>query len=209
MSRHWKALLVLAVVTVVGLGPGPERQSAAGPTPRSGAELAAALAAAETEVKLACAPLLNWDLPLDVAQLATVGTARTAGQLPFAPVVPRFGLLPQVVQVSDPARVVAADRSVAFVYRFPTGPDFPTNGRVLVKESTATMTTETLRAIAADPAGSAAVTFRMIRVGSTPALLTTTHGVGRVQFVRAGVEYDVTGPAVSPAEVQRLAALTG
>ncbi len=207
MSRHCKALLVLAVVTAVSLGSGPERRSAAGRTPRSGAELAAALAAAETEVKLACAPLLNWDLPLDAAKLATVGTARALGKLPFAPVVPSFGLAPQVVQVSDPARVVAADRSVAFVYRFPTGPDFPTNGRVLVKESTATMTNETLRATAADPAGSAAVKFRMIRVGSTPALLTTSSGAGRVQFVRDGVEYDVTGPAVSPAEVQRLAAL--
>lgn len=209
MLGRAKAMLVAGVAAAAVASPGSTPSGAAGPAFSTGDDLRSRLAAASTEHKLACAPLLNWDSPLDPARTATEATARAIGRLPFAPVVPRFGLRPELVQVSDPGQVAPADRSVAFLYRFATGSAFPTNGRVLVKESTATMTAGTLRAIAADPGASAAVTFRMIKLGGTPALLSSVNGVGRVQFVRGGVEYDVTGPAVRPAEVQRLAALVG
>ena len=205
MLGHAKLLLVATVVAAALTG--ASAPAAPGTQPVTSGDLEARLAAAATETKLACAPQLNWDSPLDQAKIATSSSARILGRLPFAPVVPRFGVRPQLVQVSDPDRVAAADRSVAFLYRFATGPAFPSNGRIVVKESTATMTPDTLRAIAADPGASAAVTFRMISFGGTAALLSSANGVGRVQFVRGGVEYDVTGPAVAPAEVQRLAAL--
>jgi hypothetical protein len=112
--------------------------------------------------------------------------------------MPQFGIAPSLVQVSPSAR------AIALVYHFPLGTAFPVDGRVLVLEYQVSLTEEQLEAVAANPPGPAA-DFTVIRVNGHGALLVHANGIGRVQFILHGVQYDVTGPAVSPQEAAHLA----
>ena len=147
-------------------------------------------------------PRINWDSPLPGGKASSTRTARADGRLPFAPTVPQFGLPPTLVQVTGPAS--NDQRTVAYVYHFPTGNAFPVDGRVRVLEYQASITEKQLEAVAANPPGPAA-DFTVIMINGHGALLVHANGVGRVQFIEHGVMYDVTGPAVSPEEAEHLA----
>lgn len=147
-------------------------------------------------------PAINWDNPIPDGAVVALSHARSAGALSFSPTAPGFGRAPVTVEVANPAMWHA----VAFVYHFPTGPDFPVDGRVRVLEMETTVTQADLLAVASNPPGPAS-DFSVITISGHQALLVQGNGVGRVQFIRNGIEYDVTGPAVSPAEAEKLAAL--
>jgi hypothetical protein len=150
----------------------------------------------------AARPTINWDSPLPGGKASSAWTARADGRLPFSPDSPQFGVRPALVQVTSPAS--AGLRAIAYVYHFPAGSAFPVDGRVRVLEYQVGATEEHLEAVAANPPGPAA-DFTVIRVNGHGALLVHANGIGRVQFILHGVMYDVTGPAVSPQEAERLA----
>lgn len=174
------------IVTAVGCAaPGQERHSGV-TTSTVGAE----------------GPRINWDSPLPAGKTSSIRTARADGRLPFSPTTPQFGMPPALVQVTSPASHDL--RSVAYVYHFPAGKAFPGDGRVVVLEYRAATTEKGLEEVVANPPGPAA-DFTVIRINGHGALLVHANGVGRVQFILRGVMYDVTGPAVSPMEAERLA----
>jgi hypothetical protein len=150
-------------------------------------------------------PQINWDEPLPGGIVSSAMSARTVGQLPFAPTLPRFPLQPALIEVTNASTTAPDWRTIAYVYRFPLGPDFHGDGRVRVLEYQTKVTESQLEAVAANPPGPPA-DFRVIRVNGHGALLVQGNGVGRVQYILNGIMYDVTGPAISPAEAERLAA---
>jgi hypothetical protein len=145
-------------------------------------------------------PTVNWDKPIPDGQDVDLGEAKSAGHLRFDPQLPAFGRSPVRIQVADPADFHA----IAFVFHFPTGGDFGSDGRVRVLESDADISEEQLFAVAADPPGPQE-DFSVITLGTQRALLVQSNGVGRVQFIRDGVEYDVSGATVTPAGAESLA----
>lgn len=150
-------------------------------------------------------PRINWDKPLPGGVVSSEQTARTDGRLPFAPSLPRFALHPALVEVTNARTTATSQRAVAYMYRFPLGPGFRSDGRVRVLEYKTQVTESQLEAVAANPPGPAA-DFRVIRINGHGALLVQGDGVGRVQYILNGIMYDVTGPAVTPAEAEKLAA---
>ncbi|MCW2932027.1 MAG: hypothetical protein JWM19_2989 [Actinomycetia bacterium] len=150
-------------------------------------------------------PQINWDKPIQGGIASSALGARTAGQLPFAPTLPRFGLQPKLIEVTNTSSTAPNGRAIAYVYRFPLGPVFQGDGRVRVLEYKTKVTESQLEAVAANPPGPSA-DFRIIRVNGHGALLVQGNGVGRVQYILEGIMYDVTGPAISSAEAERLAA---
>ena len=150
-------------------------------------------------------PPINWDRPLPGGVTASATSARTVGRLTFAPSLPRFVLRPALVEVTNASTTAPNWRAVAYVYRFPLGPGFLGDGRVRVLEYQTKVTESELEAVAANPPGPPA-DFRVIRVNGHGALLVQGNGVGRVQYILKGIMYDVTGPAISPAAAERLAA---
>ena len=147
-------------------------------------------------------PRIHWDSPLPGGKASSTGTAQADGRLPFSPAVPQFGMRPILVQVTGTEPT--GPRTVAYVYRFPAGKDFPADGRVVVIEYQAAVTERQLEGVAAHPPGPAA-DFTAIQINGHGALLVHASGIGRVQFILHGVMYDVTGPAVSPREAEHLA----
>lgn len=149
---------------------------------------------------------IDWDHPLMSHVAATRVTAKAQGRLGFDPVVPNWTVRESAVEVTDPATRGPMHSSVAFIYDFPIGPEFPTNGRVVVVE-TPTMHTDADLAKIAESHRSDEV--RVIVVNGRPALLIEGAGVGRVHLIRRGMAIDITGPATSPESVVRLAETLG
>lgn len=157
---------------------------------------------------------INWEhlLDSDVAIASppsdpgdAASTAVRQGQLTFTPVVPTFNT-PFKLAVSDPTAVtVSTDRGVEFLFDFGQTSDFPSDGRVAVLEMPSGVTDDVLRRIVAEHAGTG--NFRMISLAGGSGMLVAANGIGRVVFVRGGIRYDVTGPAVSPAKAQELAGM--
>lgn len=151
------------------------------------------------------APTINWDAPLVGGVTVSAAQARVQGGLSFAPRVPRFPGPPVRAQVSS-ASTPASQRTLIYIYRFPLSADFPVDGRVIVSEEPTKMTVADLQGIVDHPPGPAS-DFHMTSVRRKPALLVTGNGVGRLLWIDSGVLLDVSGPAISPPVVQRLAAL--
>lgn len=146
----------------------------------------------------------NWDAPVLAPIETTLTDAAAAGSLGFQAVVPEFGVPPTHVQVSDPLAVPPEGRSLSLLYRFPRGADFPTDGRVLVREQPAAeVTVDVLNNVAKGNAASGQ--YSMTSIGERPALLISAHGIGRVTMLSRGLTVDVTGPAVSLEEAIKLA----
>jgi hypothetical protein len=113
---------------------------------------------------------------------------------------PQFASRPALIQVDDPAQVPVDDRTVAFVYQLPAA------GTVVVEERNAHLTLTELRR-RADAPGVPADAFQMVPVRATRGLLVSGNGIGGLLWVEGGVLFDITGPSVSPSQVQALAAL--
>lgn len=145
---------------------------------------------------------IDWDRPLGASVASRRLHAKSQGRLSFDPIVPRWSVPESAVWVSDVARIPVEHRAVAFVYTFPTGPDFPTNGQVVMlqrrTEETEASFEEIVRTNGEDQ-------FRVIQIAGRPALLVEADGIGRVRMIRNGVLIDITGPASPPESVVRLA----
>lgn len=153
-------------------------------------------------------PPINWDNPGGAAaRRTTLAAAKRDGALPFDVPRPAVGMEPVTVQVADPAKVPARARSLYLVYRFPTGPEFPEDGRLVVSVEQTTATVRTLRDMAEhnQPADG----YEMVQVAGREALLIqdADHRIGHVVYIADGVRYSVTGPAVSPAAAVKYAGM--
>jgi hypothetical protein len=148
---------------------------------------------------------IDWSHPLAAGRASSRTEARAAGRLGFDPIVPSWSVREKAVEVSDPA-VDPAHAAVALVYEFPTGPDFPADGRVTVVE---TPTDQTDTDLATMVESNGAEHFHLIQVNGRPAVLIEANGIGRVRLLRHGVVIDITGPATTPDTVVRLAGAFG
>jgi len=188
-------VLLAALMTATGCGSGGVAGVGAAP---------AGPAAPPSELPVRPRPprQVDWDHPLAASVPSSRSQARAHAQLSFDPIVPAWAVPESAVYVSDRSRIPPEHRSVAFVYTFPTGPDFPTNGRVVMvqrrTDETEASFDEIVRTNGSD-------NFRVIDVKGKPALLVEANGIGRVRMIRNGVLVDITGPATPPASVVKLA----
>ena len=155
-------------------------------------------------------PTIDWSKPIPGGITTTLAAARATGSLAFTPARPHFAVAtpnatPALasVQVSDPAAAPAGLRTVALVYQFPIGADFPSDGRLVIQEhEDSRMTVQDLQAVAQ----SQPTVASMIMIGNAqPALLFSDGVGGRVIFLRNGVSYDITGPDVTKSAVEKIA----
>jgi hypothetical protein len=162
------------------------------------------------------APEINWDRPsrdgLDIAagQVANAAAIRQTGSLSFTPIVPKFSTPPTLVQVT-PASLAVELREVAFVYRFPLGPDFPTDGRVMVLEK-GHMTPSSIVTMeqSIEEMFPGQATLITIGAGITAMLKTSKDGRGEVQMSMPGdVWVDIIGPAIPTATAVKMAQTFG
>ena len=146
-------------------------------------------------------PVINWDSPFpEGTDVPDVATARAKGMLAFTPIVPAFNVAPVRIQVENPRFW----HSVVFVFHFPVGKVFPTDGRVTVTETEPDLSNQDILDVIKNPPGPPG-DFDIISLGGQQALLIHASGVGRIRFVSNNVDYDIKGPAVSPTEVVKLA----
>jgi hypothetical protein len=129
-----------------------------------------------------------------------VSVTQAARYVHFKVREPRFASRPALIQVEDPAQVPVDDRTVAFVYHLPAA------GTVVVEERSAHLTLAELRR-RADAPGVPVDAFQMVPVRATEGLLVSGNGIGGLLWIEGGVLFDITGPSVSPSQVQSLAAL--
>lgn len=210
MPKRPSALLtaVLMAVTVGCSAAQPTSQVAAGASESAASAVisSAAPTGPSTSVPIVPeGPKINWDAPLGDAKWTSARAAAKDGALTFAPRTPRFSVAPVAVQVSDPAATPAADRAVAYLYKFPLGADFPTDGRIRVLEHATTSSEADLEGVVKNPPGPAE-DFAVITIAGHPALLVQAEGVGRLQYIRNGIMYDITGPSAPTAMIKKLAA---
>lgn len=183
LRRRSLCLLVIGAVLVTGCsGAGGDRP----PSPSRGAE-----------GHDLGEPPVNWDSPLlDGVNLSSLQAAQP--NLPFTPVAPRFGA-PDVIQIDDPAQVQPTDQTLALVFHLQ---DY---GTVLVEErSPGDWSLAQMQARADDPSAPPDA-FQMVPVRNTSGLLIQGDGVGRVIWIEKGILFDITGPAVAPQQVLKLA----
>ena len=151
-------------------------------------------------------PNVDWNAPLTEAVDATPSVAGVAAASPlsFRPLLPTLGGKVIRVQVSNPKLVALQDRALVVVLRFPTGADFPVDGRVSIEE---TATTDTQASLDADAAANSlpAGVMHLVQLGAQNGVMIEARGIGRVAFINSGVRYDLTGPAVSPLLALQLA----
>jgi len=170
----------------------PALNSSAAPTVSPTAEIASTSLVPE-------GPKINWDAPLGEAKGTSPSAVAKDGALTFTPRTPQFSIAPVTVQVSHP------DQAVAYVYRFPLGVDFPTDGRIRVLEYATSSTETDLEGVVKNAPGPPE-DFAVLTVAGHRALLVQADGVGRIQYIHNGVMYDITGPAAPTAVVKKLAA---
>jgi hypothetical protein len=149
---------------------------------------------------------IDWDHPLGASVASTRVDAKAQGRLPFDPIVPTWAVPESAVYVSDPSRIPPEHAAAAFVYRFPTGRDFPTSGQVVMLQRRTDETEASFEEIARS---NGADHFSVIEINGRPALLVEADGIGRVRLIRNGVVIDITGPATPPASVVKLAEAFG
>lgn len=151
-------------------------------------------------------PSPNWDSPLPNAlsyrgDLALPVAVRKSLSFPIT--VPAFGLAPQLIRVTNPASATGAGRSIAFLYDFSGRDGFGRDGRLVVYESVPRSTEADLLAMPKNPPGPPE-DFTVVDLGSSRALFVHHGGVGRVEWISSGVDFDITGPAAPSDSVLRL-----
>lgn len=158
------------------------------------------LGSGSTSVAPASGPIINWDHPLAnglSVSLLAVSSAPASLGLSFTPKVPAFGGKLTTVDVTDQRLEPPQGRGVAFIYDYSGDPRFPGDGRVYISEQPARGTETDMEAVAAHPPGPPE-DFSLQHIGGTTFLLVQDGGVGNAQFLANGVDYGVTGPAISP-----------
>lgn len=155
--------------------------------------------AAPAESPVADGPAINWDMPIPTGLVVSADEAQLVGKLSFTPIAPAFAEAPVRVIVSDPALEAEELRAAVFVYDFPPGQGIGEDGRVRVLEGITDAPDDLFGQIVAGHVGLADESlYDLALVGGRDALLIHTDAIGRVRFVRDGVYFDVTGPALAP-----------
>lgn len=155
--------------------------------------------AASAETAVAEGPAINWDMPIPTGLVVTADEAQLVGELPFTPIAPVFAEAPVRVIVTDPAMEAEELRAAVFVYDFPPGQGIGEDGRVRVLEGITDAPDDLFGQIVASHVGLTDESmYDLALVGGRDALLIHTDAIGRVRFVRNGVYFDVTGPALAP-----------
>jgi len=152
-------------------------------------------------------PHVNWDRPfpdgIDVplSEASSAKSLQRAGHLRYLPVLPDFTSPARLVQVEP------GDESVVFVYDFPHGPEFPSDGRVRVMERPG-LTPSDVVAMAKGNAKRFPGEVTLLTIaGSIPAQLSTNtklHLGGVVMSIN-DLWIDIAGPALSPDTARQLA----
>jgi len=145
-------------------------------------------------------PLSNWEVPLHGGRIVA-SAMQAARYVHFLVHEPQFASRPALIQVDDPAQVPVDDRTGRV--RLP--PSGRRNGRRRGAQ----------RAPHADRAAAARGRSRRARrrlpdgpgARATQGLLVSGNGIGGLLWIEGGVLFDITGPSVSPSQVQALAAL--
>jgi len=209
LKRPGAPLTAVLMAVAVGCSAAPPNSQVGAGTSEPAASAVASSAAATGQTASTSVvpegPKINWDAPLGDAKLTSARAAAKDGALTFTPRTPRFSVAPVDVQVSDPAATPPADRAVAYVYKFPIGADFPTDGRIRVLEYATSSSEADLEGVAKNPPGPAE-DFAVITIAGHPALLVQADGVGRIQYIQNGIMYDITGPSAPTTVVKKLAA---
>ena len=149
-------------------------------------------------------PPIDWSHPLKDG-VSLTGPAAAANKVSFNAVDPGIGT-PTLVQMDDPTQVDPSTETVAYVY------SLPSIGTINVEERPAAQgmadnLVARANAFDAEPSPDPSEPqFQMVQLGSGQALLVTQGGVGAITWVQGGILFSVTGPTVSPDDVQNLAA---
>ncbi|MGZ4211157.1 MAG: hypothetical protein ACXVQX_11240 [Actinomycetota bacterium] len=125
--------------------------------------------------------------------------------LSFTPTLPNFSGQLKSVWVSNPQFASAIERSVAFVFTFTADQGFTSDGRLDVVEGPARGTESDLEQMLNNNGTFPGADFSLHQVGPTHILLMNYQGVGRAEFLKAGVWFDITGPAAPTQQVLDLA----
>jgi hypothetical protein len=141
---------------------------------------------------------VNFEQPLIHAVVVeSLDAARRS--LAFTPRTPNFDQTPTLIQISDPSfYATPGERWLAIIYHLAPG-------TVDVKQHLPTQTQAELLATASRtdyPAG----TFAVVPVGAYQGLLTKMDSGGvALDWIRDGVQYEVTGPALDASSALQLA----
>ena len=153
-----------------------------------------ASAPARTEEERGDGPPKDWSMPFNGAGVEVGSIAQALTQVDFPILVPKG---------ETPAHIIVSHEADAVGWSF----DLPQQGGwVDVTESKARMTAEEyqknfLEAPGQEPGFFSATT---VAGGRVPATMAAANGIGRLLWVDAGVQFDVTGEGITPDQVAAL-----
>lgn len=161
---------------------------------------------ASTTVEHPPAREINWDGPATDARETSLTAIQAGGALPFQVQKPKFGIDPRSVEVSQ-AGVPPDATFLILRYRFSDPNGFNGDTRVVVEERPTNLPSDWYTSVLADPPGRPQ-DFSTVSVSGARALVNVSPDgtTARVGFIRNGVMFDLSGPAVSPAKAVELAA---
>jgi hypothetical protein len=141
---------------------------------------------------------IDWDRPIPNG--ITVSGARQAQDyVDFKVPAPRLAGVTRRVMVSNPEWSPDESlRSVVFVY------DVPTAGRVL-RTIRRTDASQADLVAASESTAFPPGTFELVSIAGGKGLLTKGRGLGRLEWLADGLLFDLSGPAVTPAQAIALA----
>lgn len=158
------------------------------------------------DVKPPPAPPIDWDGPATDARTTSLTAVQAGGVLPFQVKKPDFGIDPVLVESSQ-AGVPPDATFLILRYRFSDPNGFNGDTRVVVEERPTNLPSDWYTSVLADPPGRPQ-DFSTVSVSGARALVNVSPDgtTARVGFIRNGVMFDLSGPAVSPAKAVELAA---
>ncbi|MDX6255774.1 MAG: hypothetical protein QOJ11_2108 [Frankiales bacterium] len=149
-------------------------------------------------------PRIMWDARLSNSVVVSEDKLRRFPGLAFAPVVPNFGLAPLRIDVSTDPNSGGTGGLVELHYTFASSPAFPVDGRAIVTEQPVALAPGGLAGLATGSVPASAGT--PIEVAGQPSLVHESQGSFSLVTVRGKALIIIAGPAVSRAEVLKLAA---
>jgi hypothetical protein len=148
-------------------------------------------------------PRIAWDARLNNSVSVSEGKLARFPGLAFAPVLPKFAVSPGRIDVSTDPAVGADGGLVELHYTFAKSPAFPTDGRVIVREQPVALAPGGLDGLATGTVPATA--GKPLRVHGHLSLVRGSEGSFSLITVRGKALIVIAGPAISRAEVVKLA----
>ncbi len=201
MTRRW-VLPTVSAILVAGLAVGVTTKS-----PNRASRLAADAPSEQAEdIGPVSHEKTNWDKALYDGREVALSSLQTLA-LPFAPKIPRFESPPSLVQVST--SLSTRFPAVGFAYTLAPSEVAGQDRRVIVVEALSDMPLAALKELA-ESSNSDHSAGRFIELSGVPAAVIEGNvdgvRVGRIIALSGRFTIDITGPSVSPAEVEVLMA---